>query len=375
MRKSGRVAHVSVIHPPEDTRIYVRQCLSLAEAGHEVHLVAGGAKGDVRGGVHFHSLRNGRWERPRLRQQWLLQPRALRSSWKLGAAVYHLHDPHLIPLGVALRLRGARVVYDVHEDYPRHARSKHADRPIRARLRSGIWAVLESMARRSFDGFVCASDDIAARFPAERTQVVRNYPRARERPDAVPYLERPPNAIFLGNLSPHRGLWQMLESTSHFPTELGCKLLLVGRLGSPALLPVVQRHPGWERVEYVPWLPRPAALAELDRARVGLVAFPRVGNQLSPEGNNKLYEYMAAGLPVVTSDAPAWRRLVESTGCGLTVDPLDPEAIAAAVGHLLTNPAEAEEMGRRGRAAVAARFNWESEADRLLALYGTLNGR
>jgi glycosyltransferase involved in cell wall biosynthesis len=370
---SGPVAHVSIVHPPEDARIYVRQCRSLAAAGHEVHLVVGGTANEVRDGVHLHGLSR-RWERPGVRQQWLLQCRALRQGWKLRAAVYHLHEPQLIPTGIAFMLRGARVVYDVHEDYPRHARCKHRDRPVVARVKGGVWAALEFVALRTFHGFVCATDEIAARFPVQRTQVIHNYPSADERTEQLPYSERPPNVVFLGVQRTVRGIWQALESISLLPERLGCKLLLVGRFGPPSVLAKARRHPGWARVEYVPWLPRAAALRMLLRARIGLVALHRVDNQLRPDGSNKLYEYMAAGLPVVTSDAPAWRRLVEDVGCGLAVDPLDAGAIAEAVRYLLANPSEAEEMGRRGQAAVAARFNWESETDRLLDFYGTLNG-
>ena len=86
----------------------------------------------------------------------------------------------------------------------------------------------------------------------------------------------------------------------------------------------------------------------------------------------KLFEYMAAGLPVVASDFPLWRAIVEEAGCGLTVDPLRPDAIAEAVDRLLTDHSLAAEMGRRGRAAVEARYHWGTQADKLLALYARL---
>ena len=83
----------------------------------------------------------------------------------------------------------------------------------------------------------------------------------------------------------------------------------------------------------------------------------------------KLYEYMTAGLPVIASDFPYWRRIVDEAGCGLLVDPKDPEAIADAIEWLWRNPEEAEEMGKRGREAVFARYNWRAEVPKLLGLY------
>ena len=75
---------------------------------------------------------------------------------------------------------------------------------------------------------------------------------------------------------------------------------------------------------------------------------------------------------MIVSDAPGWRWFTEELGCGLAVDPLDPGSIAAAIDHLLCNPEEAEEMGRRGRRAVERRFNWEGEAGKLIGLYRRL---
>ena len=102
--------------------------------------------------------------------------------------------------------------------------------------------------------------------------------------------------------------------------------------------------------------------------RCGLVLFRPAPNHLEAQPN-KLFEYMSAGLPVIASDFPAWRELVEGTGAGLLVDPDDPQAIAHAIAWILRHPAEAEQMGRRGREAVYRDFNWDREAEKLAACY------
>ncbi|QYX56780.1 glycosyltransferase [Roseovarius sp. SCSIO 43702] len=78
---------------------------------------------------------------------------------------------------------------------------------------------------------------------------------------------------------------------------------------------------------------------------------------------------MGAGLPVIASDFPLWRQIVDGAGCGLLADPQDPRAIARAMDWILDNPDEAEEMGRRGKHAVETTYNWPTEAEKLVAFY------
>ena len=88
----------------------------------------------------------------------------------------------------------------------------------------------------------------------------------------------------------------------------------------------------------------------------------------------KLFEYMASGVPVVASDFPLWRQIVEDAGCGLLVDPESPEEIAEAIDWLMDHPEEAAQMGANGKVAARQTFNWPSEAEKLLALYKRLGG-
>jgi glycosyltransferase involved in cell wall biosynthesis len=86
----------------------------------------------------------------------------------------------------------------------------------------------------------------------------------------------------------------------------------------------------------------------------------------------KIFEYMGAGLPIIASDFPMWRKILGDVGCALFVDPMQPRAIAQAIEYLLTHPAQAEEMGLRGQAAVLERYNWDTQAEELVNLYVSL---
>ena len=91
---------------------------------------------------------------------------------------------------------------------------------------------------------------------------------------------------------------------------------------------------------------------------------------------NKLFEAMAAGVPVIASDLPGMAGIVRATGCGVVVDPTDPAAIAGqrAISSPST-PAAREAIGRRGLEAHLAEYNWEVQVAILLAEYSRLTGR
>jgi glycosyltransferase involved in cell wall biosynthesis len=372
--ESVRVVHISTCHQPLDVRIYHKECRSLAKAGHEVRFLVADAPPGNESDVRFENLTfppgSRRFSRifKRLRE-------AYKCARDLRADVYHFHDPELIPVGIMLKWVGARVIYDVHEDSPREAIAVNRDRPLEGRIKSMAWSLFEMGARRVLDGFVCATPTIARKFPPARTAVVRNYPQLEEF-STVFDSATPPDGItriiYVGGLSAIRGVREMVRSMTCLPPELGTRLTLLGNFFPASLQTEMERQPGWQHVDYLGWQERDRVIQELSRARLGLLV-------LHPEQIHldslpiKLFEYMGAGLPVIASDFPLWREIIEESGCGLLVDPLNPAAIAGAIRELLENPGKARDMGNRGRRAVLTKFNWSFEAQKLVGLYNQIS--
>lgn len=355
--------HLTSFHPPDDVRIFLKECRSLADAGFEVHLVAPAAPEETRNGVTMHGFELPGGFRPlRIgRRLW----RVWRAARRVDPKICHFHEPELLPVALLLKLGGARTVYDVHEDQL----GTLAYAPYKLGKGIGI-RLLEGLARRVCDGFVAATPAIAARFPPERTIELPNYPLREE------FVEQPSdttaecNVAYVGGLTPVRGLREMIEAISRV-RHTDARLVAMGSFGSSELELEARSLPGWSRVDYLGRVNRREVAERLGAARAGLVLF-------HPEPNhtealpNKLFEYMAAGLPVVASDFPSWRSLLDPIGCAVYVDPLDPDSIAGAIDELLAGEERAKEMGRRGATAVRERLNWQHEAPKLIGLYSRL---
>jgi glycosyltransferase involved in cell wall biosynthesis len=355
-----KIVHLTTLHAPRDVRIFVKEARSQAAAGHEVHVVAPGASGSE-DGVELHDLgartdAGLRALQGRLRAAW-------RAARRLRGDVYHLHEPELIPLGVALKATGAHVVYDAHEETPLEVRAMHPDRPLLGRALSLGWTLAEKVTAATADGIVTATPSIARRFPERKTVVVRNFPTAEETErfaGGAPHAERPPNVVYLGGLTEIRGAREMAAAVGRV-RHPGARLVLAG----PGAMEV-----SGDRIDIRGWLSRQSVADVLREARVGLLVLHPVPAHLESLPI-KLFEYMAAGIPVVASDFPAWRELVGDAG--LLVDPYDVGAIATAIDTLLDDPQAAEAMGARGRELVRERYAWEAEAERLLSLYERLD--
>ena len=363
-----RVAHLTAVHPPDDVRIFVKQCRTLAAAGYDVNLVAPAPRDEVIDGVHLHAI-------PRTATSWLSRMtgtvRAVYSkALELDADLYHLHDPELMPVALLLRARGKTVVYDSHEHLPQQISTKPW---IPALLRRPLAVVadwLERNATRVFAAVVTAEPYVQERFVgrAPRVVTVNNYPVLAEFPAvAADWSHKEAAACYAGSITELRGAREMLAAVE----RAQAKLLLAGRFSPAALEAELAAEPGWDRVEFLGAVARDGLTAMLGRARAGLVVLHPVPNYVDANPT-KMFEYMSAGIPVIASNFPAWERIVNRHECGICVDPMSPVAIAEAIQWILEHADKAREMGQNGRRAVESMYNWEAERDSLLGLYEQL---
>lgn len=353
-----KIAHLTSVHGLFDTRIFHKQCRSLESAGYEVHLVVSTAKDAEVDKVFIHAVSQ---SGGRIKRMLLTGLRVYRKALQIDAAIYHIHDPELIPFGLLLKRRGKIVIFDSHEDYPADIFSKRwIPRHIRGCV-SRMFSILERYAYPKLDALVVVHQELAKRISSlqPNTVIVHNFPLVDS--DFTPRPVRNQKFVWLGMLNKIRGSDQIDAAV------LGFSNITLDIIGSTGGLKFKA-----DNINTLGSFEHAIAMDMAGHYLAGLVTYLPEPNHIDALPN-KLFEYMALGLPVIASDFPKWRRIVDDAACGILVDPMDPAQIRAAMDWMYQNPQLAMEMGLRGREAVLGKYSWASEEKVLLGLYKELS--
>jgi len=364
-----KIIHLTTVHGRYDVRIFHKQCRSIAAHGYDVTLVVQDGKGDEnRDGLRILDL--GLPPSGRVRRILLSPWRAYRSLRRAPADIIHFHDPELLPVGFLLKRGKYHVIYDSHEDVPRDILSKYwIPAPLRKML-SSLFEKLENCIAKRLDAVVGATPFIAKRFQRinPNSIAVNNFPIQEEFRPAIEPRPFSRTVCYIGGITRVRGSSELIESLSILRDVT---LIMCGPFESKAYEEELMSLPGWKYVDYRGVVGRNEVRKIMACSALGVVTFLPSPNHTDSQPN-KIFEYMAAGLPLVASNFPLWRQIVEETQCGVCVDPASPAEIAQAIAKLLSNEAMCREMGKAGEEAVKSRFNWLNESKKLLNLYGEL---
>lgn len=367
-----RIAHISTVHTLFDTRIYQKEAMSGSRAGHDVHIIAiSPDRDEIEAEAQQLDLLPLRKSRNRFLRMTVLTVVAWLKALRRNADIYQFHDPELMPLAVVLAMCGKVVIYDAHENVVEDILTKTYLPFWVRRCLAFVYDRFERWSASKLSGVIAATTHIAGRFDhCERVVEILNYPTAIvpscQTSQFAGYREHK-HIVYGGVISKERGILELLDAMASEKWPKGERLKLAGRV-SASLLDELRRHPSWKFVEYYGELRQAEYFDLLLGCKVGVCTF-RSGPNHDASSPNKIFEYMACGLPIVASNFSLWRTVIESTGTGICVNPANPIEIATAVAGICNDVDCAQQMSRAGIVAAKKKYNWKTQEVKLLEFY------
>ena len=363
-----RVCHITTVHPARDIRIFYKECKSLAKAGFDVKLIVVNGENFTEDGVEVIGVPcqySGRLQR------FFKAPRAIfKKALELNADIYHFHDPEFLPYARKIQKKGKKVIYDVHEDLPRQILSKYYIPKFIRKSIAFVVELYENSVSKKLDFIITATPFIRERFLKINPNAldINNFPVLDFEKELPDWSNRENKVCYIGSLTKVRGITELVKSLSYIE---GVTLEFGGTFSPEEYRSEIIKTEGWDKVNEYGFVNRKRATEIIANSLAGLVVFHPEPNHINAQPN-KLFEYMGAGIPVIASNFPLWKEIVEDNNCGICVNPYDPGQIADAINYIIENPQQAQKMGMNGLRMVKEKYNWEIEKKKLASIYTKL---
>ena len=358
-----KIIHLTSVHPRYDVRIFYKMCISLVKKEHNViQVVADGKGNELKDGVKILDVGNtpgGRLFRI-TRTVRLIYEKAK----ELDGDIYHLHDPELIPIGLKLKKLNKKVIFDAHEDYTLKIVSKNWIYPGLKKIISKLFFIYYNYTIKKFDGVIVAADTIKVN--NNKKIIFRNLPNLNLKKNKVFKKNNDNIVLYTGGITEHRGIEQVIKALidSEFKNW---KLVILGK-ESLKLKKKLKNELEDERIIYLGKVSYEEAIEWIYKSDLGVVVNQPVFtyNKALP---NKLFEYMAYGLPVVCSNFNHWKEIVAKNNAGICCNPKDLVDIAGSIKKILLNKKLQRSMSNNGQKAIKKLYNLDKEIVILIQFY------
>lgn len=365
-----KIVHVAYGHRPDDIRIFQKECCSLAEEGHQVFYVTSNRNGKVLNGKYNNvEMITICLPYKNIKRSFFFYLKELKRCLRsLDADIYHFHENVLLSVLMYMKRNGKHVIYDLHEDTPRQVQpliyGKYGK--FIGRIIVKLYEMHENHGIKNSDYIITATPHIGKRCKKLTPNVscIANFPIIYHKENIEkPFDERERIVCYTGGISETNGIFNIAKAME----QVDGTLYLAGGL-SKELKDKLTEYSSWEKICELGYVDRVDVEKTFLKSIAGLVLYLPEGNTINALPN-KLFEYMEAGLPVIASNFPLWRKIVEENQCGICVDPNKTEEIANTINRVLGNPKWAEEMGKNGKRLVQEKYNWQKEEKKLFTIY------
>ena len=290
---------------------------------------------------------------------------------KQKAQLYHIHDPELLPCAFLLKLWGKKVIVDVHENIAEDIFDKEWIRNKKTTY--AIFNRIESFVCRNIP-VVLAETSYEKRYQriAIDLTTIHNYVEPDFFKPFISNQRNPLNIFYMGIILESRCVHEIMSAMEILhQKDLKVHFYCVGKIYK-RIWAYIQDHEHFQKLQDFIHLPDRQTLengyALSKQCGIGICLIRPMKNSVESKPT-KLFEYMACGLPIITSNFLLYKKLVEDTETGITVDPLHPEEIAEAIEILINDTPTREKFSQNGPQVAQVNFNWETEKIKLLNLY------
>ncbi len=364
--KQSTICHLTSAHSDGDIRIFHKLAVSSAER-YKTYFIVPNGNTRIENNVQvigFHSAVKSRLQRMKETVDQVLE-----EALKVKADIYHLHDPELLRIAKKLKSRnGAKIIFDSHEDVPKQILDKYWIPVVFRKLISKLYGYHEKRACKKLDGIVSVTPIICERFSKfhPNVEMIANYPQIKLPEGQV--SEKTHNHIcYIGGLYESRGLREIILAIEHCDVVLH----LAGSFDTEQFEMELRQLKGWEKVIFYGQVNQAKITELLGTCSIGIVTLHPTPSYLEAYPI-KMFEYMNAGLALLSSDFPLYRSLLDKIDCSEFVNPLDPNEISNAITTMLEDKQRLKEMGARAKKAALAHYNWSKEKEKLYAFYDKL---
>ena len=343
-----KIFHLSSVHSRTSSRIFHKMCKSLSNTFSVSFLISDTLKSEKINNVEIigFTKSSNSYLRPFF-SSFLF----LKYILKNRPEIIHLHDPELIPLGLILKFFKIKIVFDSHEDIPLQILNKNYLSKPSAKLISLLSYIFQWLTLPFYSALITPTETIKGKLLLlnKKTISIKNYPSLKDFNNKKLEHSYDVHPIYVGALSTNRGIDNLCKASLLMKKPLNINFY--GKFDTVqyenSILNKYRDYP----VSFKGFLPLEKLINKIKDSSVGLVTLKPIPNYIEALPI-KMFEYMACSIPIIISDFPLWRKIVETYKCGL-ID-------------------EAKEMGRNGRKAIEEFYNWENEYSKLENLYKSL---
>ncbi len=357
------VCHIISGYHRIDARIFQRQCKSLSNFGFNVLILTNDNESDeVIENIKIYNT--GRFWKSRIKVLLFAKYQFFKKAIALNADIYQLHSPELLSLGLKLKKKGKIVIYDAHEDLPRHIMEKEW---IPLLFRKPLSVFIEfymNSILRNYNEIISPHSHVIDQFRkiSGNVTVIANFPLINNsyKGDFNNYKNLDQVMCYSGTVYSYSNQEVILSAMNNIQDV---KYFIAGYIESNHL-EKLSKIESFKRVKFFGRIPWKNLQNFYNNSVLGLVIYDyklNLGYKLGSFGTNKIFEYMEAGLPVICTDFELWKMVVDKYKCGICVEPNNQVQLENAIRYLIEFKEQAFQMGQNGRNAIINEYNWATQ--------------